>query len=235
MNRTLSVFFALSLLLISPATFADEAGSGGGNLSVRTFQFRYKEASKAATAIKSALSAAGSVAIQPAGNTLVVTDRPENLRNVAALLQQFDAPARKFKVSLCLVAASRVEAGAAKIPEDLKAVSAKLSGMLRFNSFESLGEISAEGAEGDDIVCELQSGYHATFHFGEYDPGSDSVRVADLQLSRLQPEAGESSELKPLLKTSLNLKVGQMVIMGAARDPQSQKALMIVLVAKKSS
>ena len=66
------------------------------------------------------------------------------------------------------------------------------------------------------------------FEGGEYDPATDSVRVSDFKLSRLQGEA-----LTQLMKTSLNLKVGQMTIMSAARDPQSARALMIVFTAKR--
>jgi hypothetical protein len=54
------------------------------------------------------------------------------------------------------------------------------------------------------------------------------VRVTDFKLSRVQNE-----EMTQLLKTSLNLKVGQMTIMGAARDPQSARALMVVFAAKR--
>jgi len=234
MNKTLLPLLTLLLLLGGSPIFADDAPRGS-NLSVKTFQFKHKDASRAATAIKSLISAEGSVSIQPSSNTLVVSDHAENLKNVAALLQQFDAPSRSFKLSLRLVAASRVEAAAARIPDELKPISQKLSGVLRFNSFESLGEISAEGAEGDAVVCDLQGGFHADFRFGEYDAASDSIRVGDFQLSRLQATGEQSGQLVKVLKTSLNLKVGQMVIMGAARDPQSQKALMIVLVARKNS
>jgi hypothetical protein len=36
-----------------------------------------------------------------------------------------------------------------------------------------------------------------------------------------------------LLKTTLNLRIGQTYIVGATKAPQSQRALMIVLVARK--
>ncbi|HXI12530.1 MAG TPA: secretin N-terminal domain-containing protein [Thermoanaerobaculia bacterium] len=234
MNKTLLPLLTLLLLLGGSPILADDAPAGS-NLSVKTFQFKHKEASRAATAIKSLISAEGSISIQPSSNTLVVSDHIENLKNVAALLLKFDAPSRSFKLSIRLVAASRVDQGAAKIPDELKPISQKLSGLLRFNSFESVGEISAEGAEGDAVVCDLQGGFHADFLFGEYDVESDSIRVSDLQLSRLQPTGEQSGELVKLLKTSLNLKVGQMVIMSVSRDPQSQKALMVVFVARKNS
>lgn len=235
MKLQLPIVFTLVFFLTAPAILAEAgvAAAAGSSLSVRTFPLRHKEAGKAAAAIKSLISAEGSVSIQPANNTLVVTDRTENLKKVAELLQKFDATSKSFKVSIRLVAASRVPSDEAKVPRELKEVSEKLSGMLRFNSFENLGEILAEGSEGDNVVCELQSGYHADFRFGEYDSASDSVRIGELQLSKLQPIEGGEAALTKLFKTSLNLKVGQTVILGASRAPQSQKALMIVLVARK--
>jgi len=74
----------------------------------------------------------------------------------------------------------------------------------------------------------LPSGYRADFKFGDYDPASDSLKVSDFQLSKQQ-----SDQLTPLLKTTLNLRIGQTYIVGATKAPQSQRALMIVLVARK--
>jgi hypothetical protein len=71
-------------------------------------------------------------------------------------------------------------------------------------------------------------GYRADFRFGEYDPASDSVQLADFKLLRL-----EGDQLAPLLKTTLNLKLGQTVIIGATRQPQSQRALMMVVTAQR--
>jgi hypothetical protein len=51
--------------------------------------------------------------------------------------------------------------------------------------------------------------------------------VSNLKLSRLQ--GAQKDQLTQLLKTSLNIKLGQTVILGAARDPQSQRALVLVL------
>jgi hypothetical protein len=77
-------------------------------------------------------------------------------------------------------------------------------------------------------IVTLPTGYRADFKFGEYDPASDSLKVSDFHLSRLQ-----NDQLTSLLKTTLNLRIGQTYIVGATKAPQSQRALMIVLVARK--
>jgi Type II secretory pathway, component PulD len=220
--------FALMIVLslFTAAAFADAASAA---LSVRAFQFRYKQAENAAIVIKPLVSAGGSFSIQPSSNTLIVTDRAENLKNIAVAVAQYDKPARGVKIDIRLVAASR-QVSPAKVPDDLLELSTKLSGILRFNSFEKLGQIVAEGKEGDPVITNVDGVYRAEFKIGEYDPLSDTIRVGDFQLSRMQP--GGNGQLTPLLKTSLNLKVGQTVILGASRMPDSQRALMLVLVAK---
>jgi hypothetical protein len=198
-------------------------------LAVRSFTFKFKQADKAAAAIKPLLSADGSMSIQPSTNSLVVTDRAENMKAVAKMIGDFDKEPQSFRLYVRIVGASRVE-GTPKIADDLKDVARKLA-ILPYNSFESVGEATVQGKEGDPGLIDMQTGYRANFRFGEYDPASDSIAVKDLQISRLT--GAQKDQLTSLLKTTLNLTIGQTYILGASKAPQSQRALMIVLVARR--
>lgn len=222
------LFLALTLLMFGTSIAFADAAEG---LTSHTYTFKHKSAERAATVIKSLVSEEGSVSIQPKNNTLTVTDRASNVKSIGAALAKFDQPAQMFRISVKLVAASRA-ASNAKVPDDLKEISAKLSGVLKFNSFEKLGEIDARVKEGDPFVVEkVADTYRADFTLGEYDPLTDSVRVEEF---RLQKKSGaESGELVQLLKTSLNLKLGQTIILGAARSPQSDRTLMVVLLSQR--
>ena len=220
MKRLLILMIAL---LISATAFADAADLGK-SLTVRTFQFKHKEADKAAGVIKSLMSVDGSMSIQPAANSLVVSDLPENLKKIAAALEAFDKAPQPLRLSIRLVGASK--GAAAKVAPELADVAPKLA-LLRYNVLETLGTTEVAGQEGEDGVINL-GGHRADFTFGEYDAASDSVKVSDFRLSRL-----EGDQLEPLLKTTLNLKLGQTVIIGATRQPQSQRALMIVVTARR--
>ena len=164
------------------------------------------------------------MSIQPAANSLVVTDLPENIKKITAAIATFDAPAQALQLSIRLVSASR--GAEAKVDPSLADVQSKLA-LLRYNVLESLGSANATGKEGEPGVVSL-TGYRADFRFGEYDPASDSVQVADFKLLRQEGEL-----LTPMLKTTLNLKLGQTVIIGATKQPQSQRALMIVVTAQR--
>jgi len=225
-SMTLALCGAALAETVGEPAAATDAKAG---LSVRSFTFKFKQADKAAAAIKPLLSAEGSMSIQPSSNALVVTDHAENMKAVAKMIGDFDKEPQSFRLYVRIVGASRVE-GAAKIPDDLKDVARKLS-MLPYNTYESVGEATVQGKEGDPGLIDMTTGYRAGFHFGEYDPASDSIAVKDLQISKLT--GTQKDQLTSLLKTSLNLTIGQTYILGASKAPQSQRALMIVLVARR--
>ncbi len=201
-----------------------EPRDGEKPLTVRTFQFKYKDADKATAVIKPMLSADGSISIQAGSNALVITDRAENLKDIAAALAKFDTAPQMFHLDVRLVGASRD--GAGKVPDELKDIAGKLA-LLRFNTVENLGSADMQGREGDPGILSLPN-YKAEFHIGEYDPATDTLRVNDFKLSKI---AGDQQT--QVLKMSMNLKLGQTVILGATKVANSQRALMIVVTAKR--
>lgn len=222
-------FVLFLLLAIAGAAFADAspAADAARSLSVKTFQFKHKDAEKATAVVKPLMSAEGSISIQPSTNSVVITDSPENLKAIAAALAQFDTAPQAFKLAVRLVAASRVEGSAPRIPEELKDFTANLT-MLRYNVFENLGSANIDGHEGEPAIVDLATGYRADFRLGDYDQASDSVKLTDFRISKLQGD-----QLTPVLpKTTMNLKLGQTVIFGAAK-PQGGRALMIVVAARR--
>ena len=222
MKRALMIL--LAVLFTTGVVFAEPA-EGVKALSVKTFQFKFKNADRAAVVIKSLLSADGSMSIQPSANSLVVTDHPANLKTVAAAINEFDTAPRAVRLSVRLVTASHAEV-AAKPAEELRDI-AKSFAMLGYNSLESIGSANIDSHEGELGTIDLGGGYRADFRFGEYDPTSDTVRLEDFRISKLQGD-----QLSQIYKTTLNLKVGQMTIVTAKR-PQGQRALSIAFVARR--
>ena len=227
---TKRIALAAALLFMTAAVFANEAavqGAGGEKpLSVFTYQFKHKEAEKAASAIKTLVSAEGTVSIQPSSNSIVITDRAENLKNISAALQKYDTPPQPVKLSIRLATAARVQ-GAGSIPESLEDIGPKLA-VMRYNSLESLGAANVESREGQPGLVELAAGYRADFRLGEFDPATDTIQLVDFKLLKFQAD-----QLAQIYKTTLNLKVGQTLIFGATRDPQSNRALIVVITAKR--
>jgi Bacterial type II/III secretion system short domain len=223
--KRIAVVLMMALFFV-PAAMADTADVGK-SLSVRTFTFKHKQAENAAGLIKSLMSADGTMSIQAKTNALVVTDEPENLKKIAAALAEFDLAPQPFQLTVHLISAGRVPGDrATRVPEELRDIESKLA-VLRYNSIDSVGSADVSGKEGEPGMVDLAA-YRAEFQFGEYDPASDTIQISDLKLSR---RAGD--QLAPMLKTTLNLKLGQKVVMAITRDAQSQRALMMVLSAKR--
>ena len=224
---------AAFVLILALATFSAAAQQADGKQVVQTFKFKFKSADKVAQMVRPLMSSEGSVSIQPGANTLVVTDRADNVSRIAAAIDDYDVPSRTFKLELKLVAAGRVDGKPPAVPDDLREVSAKLSGVLRFNSFEKLGELAVSGREGDAVRRDVDGAYHADFTIGEYDPVTGTVQVSEFKLGRYQQTAAGKKELTEVLKTTLNLKVGQTVVLGASKLPESNRALMLIVVARQ--
>ena len=223
--KRLMTLLAVLILASVPAFAEAAAAEEAKTLTVRTFQFKHKTAEQAATAIKSLRGAEGSVSIT--NNGLVVTDTPENLKAIAKALAELDQPAQPFRLSIRLVSAGRGAANEQpRISEEVRDIAPKLA-LLRFNQLDNVGMAEVVGREGEPGLIELNA-YRAEFRFGAYDASSDSIQLSDLKLSRLEGET-----LTQLLKTTLNLKLGQTVILSATRQPSAGRAMMIVVSAKR--
>jgi Bacterial type II/III secretion system short domain len=223
MNLKRFTLACIVLLMSCGLAFAD-AGDNGKALTVRTFQFKHKDAGAATAVVKPLLSADGSIAIQAGTNALVVTDKPENLKTIAEALAKFDTAPQMFHLHIRLVAASRESGG--RVPQDMKDIGEKLS-LLRFTTVESLGDTEVEGKEGDPGIVDL-SGYRAEFRIGDFDSAADTLSVKDFKLSKVT-----GTQIAQVLKMSLNLRLNQMVILGATKVPQAQRALFLVITATR--
>jgi hypothetical protein len=226
MNTTRAVLAVFLMALFAGSAFADDAADAGKSLTVRTFALKHKEIERAAAIIKPLMSAEGTIALQPSSNAIAITDRSENLKAISAALAQYDLPPQSFRLQVRVVAAGRAS-GTPAVPADLREVAAKLA-ILKFNDFQNLGQAAVEGTEGGAGAFNLDSGYRADFKFGEYDAATDSIRVSDFRLLRVQGD-----QAAQIMKTTLNLKLGQTVILTATRLPESQRAVMLVLTARR--
>jgi hypothetical protein len=225
-----AIVMALVLLVVALGGVAQESD---GKVVVQTFKFKFKSAERASAMISSLVSPQGSVSLQPGNNVLVVTDHAGNVERIASALARYDVPSREVKLEVRLVSAGRVTGRVPEVPADLQQIAEKLSGVLRFNAFESLGTLEVKASEGDAVRSDIDGAYHAEFTVGELDPVSETIQLSGFTLSRY--EAGTATEKKSrsaVLQTTLNLKIGQTVVLGAARLPDSDRALMLIVVAR---
>lgn len=232
----LVLFLAFAPLLRADETVlsntAETAAAAAGDLETRIYRLKFKEIDRAASLIKSVVSAEGSISLQPASRTIVITDRSENLRRIVQMLDRFDVAPQAFTLELKLATAAR--GGEAKVPEEFKSIASKLA-MLGFTQLEKVGESVATGKEGDASTGAPGSAYRIDFQFGSFDPASETIRVNELRVQRVgKPDANGIAEVTQLFKTSLNVRLNQETVLGVARDASSNRTLMLVVTARRA-
>ena len=114
------------LLFVLLFSLAGVLRADDGSLSVLTYQFKHKHAEKAAGVIKTLVSSEGTMAIQPATNSIVITDHGENLKAISAALQKFDTAPQPVQLTVRLVTAGRL-AVAGRVPDAIRDVAPKTS------------------------------------------------------------------------------------------------------------
>src|ERR1051325_10505688 len=119
MKRLTTIVLTL-LFLVSASAFADDAAEAGKSLTVRTFQFKFKKAENAAAVIKPLMGEDATISIR--ATSLVVTDLPQNLKKIAATLDEFDAETQPFRLSMRIVSAARAAASEARVRSEERRV-----------------------------------------------------------------------------------------------------------------
>lgn len=224
-NRTFAVAL-LALLMLTGAVYAEPAADPAKGTSVKTFDVKHRDANLAAAVVKPLLSAQGSMSMQANSNSIIVSDSPENLKAIAAAVSQFDVPAKNVRITVRLIGATKA-AETPAVPDEVKDVATSLR-MLNYNSFEAIGSAVVDGAEGQPAIVELGNGYRAEFRVGDFDSASNTFKIADFKVSRL-----DGQELRPVFnRTTLNLKTGLTFIAGATKSAQSSRALFVVATAR---
>ncbi|MBC7187536.1 MAG: carboxypeptidase regulatory-like domain-containing protein [Calditrichaeota bacterium] len=200
-----------------------------GSLVARTFDLRYKNPVELASLIKPFLSGNGEVIPGQTMRVLTVRDTPEVLDKVAGLLARYDVQPKQVRLDLHLFLADGSGERKRKIPADLAPVVRKLSALFRYSHYSLLGSGTAIVYSGE--LCQLQVGISERIfascsvervEYLEADGGA--VRLEKLRLSAPTPGV--------VLGTSLNLPLGEFVVVGRASSKGPEEAVVAVMKAE---
>lgn len=213
-------------LVAFPLHAAEEA-------SVRVFVLKWKRVEEAALLIRPHLSETASVTLAQKPNAMTVIDREQNLRTVAKIIAEFDAPPRGFTFAVKLVRA-RADVEAGSLSQEIGGIGAKLKSMFQFNDYALIDSAVIQGTEGKPVSYRLGQEYVLTFSIGPVGTG-DELFLSPIALSRLRKTDQGRVVPVPLYRASLPVALNQTLVLGASRDEASKNALILILLVQEAA
>ncbi len=227
----------LLLLALLLGGAARPGGAPAPEIVVRVFALKYRTSENAVAVVRPLLTESGSVIVQPKGNVLTVRDSAAAVERAARTLAAWDVPPRAIDLRITLLRAA-VEprpgpgiapAAAAATEADLEGIGDRLRQLFRFTSYSRLDTVLVKGAEGQSVASPLGGDYRIEFQI----EGADDlrqIRLKGLAFERLHPVPGPGVTVPrgEILRTTLNVPVGQPFILAVGRDEAATGALVLV-------
>jgi hypothetical protein len=223
----------LPAALVAFALVAFPLVAAAEEASVRVFVLKWKRVEEAALLIRPHLSETASVTLAQKPNAMTVTDHEENLKVVAKVLAEFDAPPRGFNFAVKLVRA-RADVQAGSMAQEIGGLGAKLKSMFQFNDYSLIDSAVIRGTEGRPVSYRLGDDYLLTFSIGPVGTG-DELLLSPISLSRLKKNEQGRMVPVPLYRASVPVALNQTLVLGASRDEASKNALILILLVQEAA
>ena len=221
-----------TVLLLGFVAVAAAAESGPKEL--RVFKLRYRALSDAAVLVEPLLSSEGSLVLQPRLKTITVTDSPEVVKRVGEVLARWDVPPASYRVGIKLLLASTAAPTPGPAAPAVPGIGEAIIKLFHFTSFTQVDSLEITASDGNLVEAMAGGRYYIRFVLTTMPQDPDRVQLSRLEVARELP-AGPSGmvERRPLLQSTVNLRVGQTSVVGAARSEEASKALLLVFLAHK--
>lgn len=210
----------------------------------RSYQVRYRPLGDAAELVSGVLSPEGSITLQPRLRTLVVQDTAPVLDQVTTLLESFDLPLRNVEVTVSLFLGTErgeEERGRSStqgvFSREIRGVSETLSDFTKWTSYEMLGSRAVIATEGHRASATLSDDYRVAFEVDSIQRPTaqaplERVRFKSFSLQRLTRTPEGDERAVDLYSTGIVLDAGRLLMVGAAKNPESKKALFLTVKAE---
>ena len=233
--RPVLVLAALALLL-GPAVSAQPADDP---VLARAYRVLHRPLADAADLVSPLLSPDGTVTLRPRLGVLVVEDRASVLDRVGALLDSFDLPPRNVEITLSLfLGADRLSGGGRRaasgetFSEEVRGVIETLGDVTKWVEYEPLGSRSVTGVEGDQVTASLSDEYRVVLDVESVHETQRRVKFKRVSLQRLRPTPEGVARVEDLYSAGMVLSEGRLHVVGAAREPGSNRALFLIVQVK---
>ena len=211
--------------------------AAGDPMSARAFEVRFKTLADAAELVSPILSPQGTVTLQPRLKTLTVQDRSSVLDRVTSLLRSFDVAPRNVEIAMSLFLGTdrrEQEAGrslpSTSMTTDVRGIAETLGDFTKWNAYEPLGGRAVTGVEGGRVTVSLSDEYRVAY---DIDTVRDqSVKLTNFVLQRITHGPDGKDFVQDVYSAAVVLPVGRMLMLGAAQNPESKRALFLTLQAR---
>ena len=235
-REAFEILLAAALVTGAPL-LAAEATPPEGPVLARAYEVKYKSLADAAELVSPLLTPQGSVTLQPRLKTLTVQDRVSVLDRVGSLLASFDVAPRNVEIAMSLfLGTDRREQEAGRIvppssmTRDVRGIAETLGDFTKWNAYEPLGGRAITGAEGGRVTVNLSDEYRVAY---DIDTVRDqSVKLTNFVLQRVTHGPDGKEKVQDVYSAAVVLPVGRMLMLGAAQNPESKRALFLTLQAR---
>jgi len=232
----LAILLVVALCAGVPAGAAD-ASRAADPVSARAYEVKFKSLADAAELISPLLTPQGSVTLQPRLKTLMVQDRVSVLDRVASLLSSFDVAPRNVEIAMSLfLGTDRREQEAGRLippssmTKDVRGIAETLGDFTKWNAYEPLGGRAVTGVEGGRVTVNLSDEYRVTYDIDTV--REQSVKLTNFVLQRVTRGTDGKDKVQDVYSAAVVLPVGRMLMLGAAQNPESKRALFLTLQAR---
>ncbi len=223
---------ALSLGLAGPAIVS--AAGPPPQTVVKVFALKYRKVEDALALLRPLLSDSGAVSavLETNLNSLTVRGTPARVEQIAREVAAFDVPLRAIDIDVTLLKSSgEKKRGGEKtdVSEEIRGIGERLKKLFNVTDFTRLDSVVVQGIEGQRVAYVMGGGYRLEFLL---DPSRDGtqVQLRDLSLERVRREAGREVRGE-IVRTSINVTLGQPYILGVGRDESAGDKLFVVFLA----
>jgi len=235
-RAVVAILFALATWTAVSADVTNEPGVSDP-VSARAYEVKFKSLADAAEVIGPLLTPQGTVTLQPRLRTLTIQDRVSVLDRVASLLASFDVAPRNVEITMSLfLGTDRREQEAGRIippssmTKDVRGIAETLGDFTKWNAYEPLGGRAVTGVEGGHVTVNLSDEYRVAY---DIDTVRDqSVKLTNFVLQRVTRGTDGREKVQDVYSASVVLPVGRMLMLGAAQNPESKRALFLSLQAR---
>ncbi|MEO8587365.1 MAG: secretin N-terminal domain-containing protein [Acidobacteriota bacterium] len=201
---------------------------------VKVFTLKYRKVEDALALLRPLLSDSGAVSavLETNGNSLTVRAPSARVEQIARELATFDVPLRAIDIVVTLLKSSAEKphgADKADVSEEIRGIGERLKKLFNVTAFTRLDSVVFQGIEGERVANVMGGGYRLEFVVDPAREGTQ-VQLRDLSLQRVRQEAGKEVRGQ-IVRTSINVNLGQPYILGVGRDESAGDKLFVVFFA----